>query len=550
MPRITRLRAFNFRSVGGEVEVAFPENMPLVLVGENNSGKSNLVRALDLVLGSSWPGSHEPDDNEFHGRDRGQPMWIAVDFSPADRFGRGFNRVLWRYDSTQVEPIFFRAYPGLQGYETSYVSNEDRTSCMCVTIEAERNLQYQLSYASKYTLLSRLMHRFHKALAEDEPTKAELLGLFQQVRLRFNAIQPFVDFTTMLQTHLGDFAENMQHRLEVDFEAYNPINFFQALRLQAVDGAERRTLAEMGTGEQQVLALSLAYAYASAFHEGILLVIEEPESHLHPLAQQWLAQRLRQIASDGLQLVITTHSAHFLDLMALAGVVLVRKAGGRTIVVQRTVAELVAKCVESGASADRTTEANILPFYTANATPEILEGFFARAVVLVEGRTESLALPILWRRLGFDHAKAGVAIIPVGGKGNLGKWRRLFEVYDIPTYIVFDNDSGHDPGGARRLDALAATMIPEERRAALVATSEWIIEDRFSVFGHDFESTMRQFFPRYTDLETEAQAEGVEAKPFIARWVAERLPLDTDTDGRRKLSSLVEMVRAWSSLPE
>lgn len=294
-----------------------------------------------------------------------------------------------------------------------------------------------------------------------------------------------------------------------------------------------------------MLALSLAYAYACAFHDGIVLAIEEPESHLHPLAQQWLAQRLRQLASDGLQLVITTHSAHFLDLTALPGLVLVKKNGGCTTVVQRTAPEIVSECVATGAPSERTTEENILSFYAASAVPEILEGFFARAVILVEGPTESLTMPILMRRMGFDHARSGVAVIPVGGKGNLGKWKRLFEAYAIPTYLVFDNDSRNDPGGARRLDALAAMTIPENRRLALVASTDWIIEDRFSVFGGNFESTMRQNFATYAALEAAAKAQGVESKPFTGRWVAERLPLDENTDGCRRLSHLVDMIRRW-----
>jgi putative ATP-dependent endonuclease of OLD family len=540
MATITRLRAYNFRSVGAEVEISFPERMPLVLVGENNCGKSNLVRALDLVLGQQWPGNHDPDDNEFHQRDRSQAMWVAVDFHPDDRFGRGFDRVVWRYDAASEPPILFRAFPGYGGHEDSYVSNEDRSTCTCITIEAERNLQYQLSYASKYTLMSRLMHRFHKVLSEDEATKTQLLELFRQVRERFNGIQPFVDFTEMLQTRLGDFAENMQHRLEVDFEAYNPVNFFQALRLHAVDGAERRTLAEMGTGEQQVLALSLAYAYATAFHEGIVLVVEEPESHLHPLAQQWLAKRLQQMAAEGLQLVITTHSAHFLDLTALPGIVLVRKDAGNTTVVQRTIAQLIESCVATGAPAARTTPGNILPFYAANAVPEILEGFFARAVVLVEGRTESLALPILWNRLGFDNAKSGVAVVAVGGKGNLGKWRRMFEAYDIPTYVIFDNDASDDASANKRMDALAAMLVPAERRPEFTNTTEWIVEQDFTVFGRDFERSMRQHFGDYAALEAEARHAGVDAKPFVARWVAERLPLGGD--GEAKLRSMVDRI--------
>lgn len=46
IPRIKRLHVFNYRSIGEEwVEIEFPRNHPLVLIGENNAGKSNILRA-------------------------------------------------------------------------------------------------------------------------------------------------------------------------------------------------------------------------------------------------------------------------------------------------------------------------------------------------------------------------------------------------------------------------------------------------------------------------------------------------------------------------
>lgn len=49
MARVTRLTIEGYRSIGSPVEIQFPQNQPVVLVGENNAGKSNLVKALQVV---------------------------------------------------------------------------------------------------------------------------------------------------------------------------------------------------------------------------------------------------------------------------------------------------------------------------------------------------------------------------------------------------------------------------------------------------------------------------------------------------------------------
>jgi len=43
-------------------------------------------------------------------------------------------------------------------------------------------------------------------------------------------------------------------------------------------------------------------------HPGDLLIIEEPESHLHPRAQTQIAITLARLVHAGVRLVITTHS--------------------------------------------------------------------------------------------------------------------------------------------------------------------------------------------------------------------------------------------------
>jgi len=547
MARIHKLTIEGYRSIGERIEITFPPGQPVVLVGENNAGKSNIERALELVLGPFWPGNHEPEDHEFFGRDPSRPIEIQIEFDPNDLLGSKYQRLVWRYNRSNQEPVYFRGIE-VSG-KKSRVGSQDRDTCMCILVEAERNLRYHISYASKWTFLSRLMHRFHEALTGNQAVRSDLEGLFKEIKQKFHEIPQFRDFVTGLQKELEDLVTSMPHRLQVDFEAYNPVNFFHALRLQAAERNEPRTLEEMGTGEQQVLMLAFAYAYAKAFHQGIVLVIEEPEAHLHPLAQQWLAQRLKSRCSEGLQVLITTHSPAFISVEGLEGLVLVYKENGSTRVRQLTRGELVRKCIDLGAPRERVTEDNILPFYAANATTELLSGFFARVVVLVEGPTETLALPVLLAKRGLQVEKEGIGIISVGGKGNLAKWYRLYTAYGIPCYIVFDNDESDDGDRRKRKDALTAVGLDQTVINELVREQGWIVEDRYTIFGIDFESTMRSHFADYSKLEEQAREQGMDSKPFIARWVAERLDPNSPDKGWKKVEEMVLKLRNLARSP-
>jgi len=541
MARIRKISIEGYRSIRERIEIEFPHGKPVVLVGENNAGKSNIVKALQLVLGPFWPGNYEPEDHEFFGRIRSHPIEINVEFDLGDLLGGKYKHLIWRYNPSAKEPVYFRGIHS-RGQD-GYVGNEDRDTCICVVVEADRNLAYHLSYSSKRTLLSRLMHRFHGELRGQETVHADLEGLFEQIKAKFHEVPAFKEFVEGLQHELGDLISTMKHQLQVDFEAYNPVNFFHALRLQAAEGGEPRTLEEMGTGEQQILALAFAYAYAKAFHGGLILVIEEPEAHLHPLAQQWLAGRLKSRCEEGLQVLITTHSPAFVSVEDLEGLVLVYKQNGATRVRQLRRQDLVTKCIEHGVPPERVTEDNILPFYAANATTDLLSGLFARVVMLVEGPTEVLALPYLLAKRGLQVDREGIAILNAGGKGNLAKWYRLYDAYGIPCYIIFDNDSEDDSKGTKRRDALRAVGIIEEEAEDLITADDWIVAPHYTIFGRDFETTMRRYFTEYASLEEEAKQFGVNSKQFIARWVAQRLNQDSEDEGWFKVEAMVEHLR-------
>ena len=494
MARVTELTIKGYRSIKDKTTIRFPENTPTVLVGENNTGKSNIVRALDLILGEWWPGNREPDDHEFWDRTPSSgPIEICTNIDGiTDKYNNPINCFQWSYDQSAPpdEKCKFHVITDTSEFR---IPSDIRDQCVCILVSADRRLSYQLSYSTKWTFLSKLMHKFHDHLTQDEDRVNRLKQEFERVKEIFKEVSEFGNFQSELSSQFQDMFTGMSYGLQIDFSAYDPSNYFHSLRLLPEEGGQSRTFEELGTGQEQLLALAFAHAYAKAFYGGIVLAIEEPEVHLHPLAQQWLAKKISQMANDGLQIVLTTHSPVFVDLLNLEGIVLVRKADGATNVKQLSADDLTKHCIKYGSDQSRTNANSIQPFYASNATQEILNGLFAKKVILVEGQTESLALPVYLTRVGLDVAKEGIAVVPVMGKGNLAKWWRFFTAYGVPTFLTFDNDAEEDRDGEKRKDALATIGIAEESEVEnIISLEDWYIGDSCCVFGRDFEQAVRR----------------------------------------------------------
>ncbi|PPD58558.1 ATP-dependent nuclease [Dehalogenimonas etheniformans] len=547
------LKIENYRSVGSQIALSYPEGFPLIVAGENNAGKSNIARALELMLGEAWP-TTEPEDHDFHNRDKELPISIGVDVEGVINTTAGgrSNEVAgftWNYPPLDSSGKTFRML-FRNGADNVYVSSETREQCTCILIDADRRLSYQLSYASKYTFLSKLMRKFHQSLTEDPERVRRLKEKFEETKSTFQEVAPFMAFTEELRRQVTEFSGNFEYGLQIDFSAYDPSNFFHALRVQPQQGDETLSFDELGTGQEQVLALSFAYAYASAFHGGggLTLIIEEPEAHLHPLAQKWVALKIYELARQGVQIVVTTHSPLFLNVLNLNGIALLRKHDGATQVTQLTSHDLSTYCNEHGAS--RATPENILAFYAAGATDEIMAGLFSRKIVLVEGPSEARALPIYFKKLGLECSKEGIAIIPVHGVGNIARWWRFFTAFGIPTYVIFDNDADDDLEHVKRsdiLDTLSVTNL--EIRTRLLNARTLICGARLAVFGGNFEQCLRTLFgEQYIDMERQGSLiyglSPTRAKPLVARYVAENISYEREDLRWNDLVQLKERIVA------
>ena len=78
MARLTQIIIENFRSISEPVVINFPSNMPVVFIGENNSGKTNIIRAIDLIFGEWHPKYKDFDDHDFFGRNQDGDIEIII----------------------------------------------------------------------------------------------------------------------------------------------------------------------------------------------------------------------------------------------------------------------------------------------------------------------------------------------------------------------------------------------------------------------------------------------------------------------------------------
>lgn len=168
-----------------------------------------------------------------------------------------------------------------------------------------------------------------------------------------------------------------------------------------------------------------------------LVMIEEPEAHLHAQLQQVFIRKILEIlpkAEDDFQtqLVVTTHSPH--------------------IIYESNFKPIRYFCRSIAANGIQCSDVkNLSTFYDDEeiATREFLQQyiklthcdlFFADAVVLVEGNVERLLLPLVIERFVPDLRSCHLTILEVGGAFAY-KFEKLVNFLSLAALVVTDLDS-------------------------------------------------------------------------------------------------------------
>src|SRR5438067_6439768 len=186
-----------------------------------------------------------------------------------------------------------------------------------------------------------------------------------------------------------------------------------------------------------------------------VLLIEEPELYLSPHAQRHLFRLLRTLAQRGNQILYSTHAPVFLSVDRIEDLALVRHSrdDGTTLFQPEPLEEAEAFRVLSEFDSDRA------------------ELFLARAVLLVEGRTEKMTFPLVFDALGVEPDKEGILILECGGKGNIPLFARICNACDVPYVVVHDRDAplGQRPVESERIVNEQIRDVAGKRRTVVLA---------------------------------------------------------------------------------
>lgn len=540
--KLKRVVIKNFRSIK-HLEFEFPESNLLVLVGPNNSGKSNIIRAINLICGEDWVSSERLQDYDFYLRDKSKEIRIELIFD------NGSSAI---FSSSSRWPEYRDVLGNLIRDQNI---KEDFPSTY---LGADRAFDRHISFYD-WSLLGKIRKTFHKR-AYNLSDKLE--ERFNEIVDLFDQVPGFSEF----KKDFGKFFEELQAdvplKMSIDFKPFTPSNYFKTMHILASDPNQNRRdidLDELGEGTRNLILLALLRSYAvnlRQYGEEIrgILALEEPEIYLHPQAQRNLFRILREIVSTGLQVIISTHSNNFVDTEFFDSIGLVRKVDDpenkgcqHTTLTLVSKAELVEHCYRTGVPEGKATIENITEYYKSTSNYRLNEAFFARFLILVEGETEELALPEYLAAVGLNCDQKGVSVIAVQGKNQIPKYWRLFGKFKIPMLVVFDNDDdGVDAKGSdnqkRKSNKNLASCFGLQLEQILhgkawdVVTSENEPATPIVILGKEFETAVKQDYentrtertPTYEKIEEEAHniikpVSKNQAKGLIARYIARRI---------------------------
>lgn len=424
-----------------------------VLIGENNSGKTSILKALQLCLRDLGPRRRAIFDTfDFHLKDdcsepsAADAICITLTFSEMelDEWDQQLIVKLNQQRILQVDP----------GSGLSHV----RLRVMCWFDPTDREIKQDWHFLTPTGDALTNIAEFALVVVQNEVSYYYLAAV-RDAAQHFDAKGPYwrpflkdsqlpADKKADIEAKLKDIndlvvashasfdqARNSLQKVQefvplaagdvVSIEAV-PGRMFDLLAkaqiyLGAVTGA-KIPVGRHGEGTQSLAVLMLFSAFLDVWRRGSPVVaLEEPEAHLHPSAVRTLWSTVHGIPG---QKIVSTHSGDLLSAVPAASLRrLAKTADGIKVF----------RLKKDTLSRDEERQFN---FHIRMARGELL---FARCWLLVEGETEVILITELARHLGINLEQCGVRCVPHRHAG-IALFLKVATDLGICWCVLADND--------------------------------------------------------------------------------------------------------------
>ena len=396
----------------------------VVFVGDNNTGKSTVLEAIDLVLGPERLHRPSPiDEHDFYageyiGTDEA-PLSIKVEVVVVDlsdeqilHFG---NHIEWW--NTETNSLLQEPPPeetdkldvihALRlGFEGKYDTEEDSFigQTFFMSPEGDEGVKDVFRTRDKRLcgfLFLRTLRTGSRALSLERGSLLDIILRLQEMRLNIweDVLGELRELAVAENEELGistilqevqksvrkfvpaEWAENPHIKVSNLTREHlrKTLTVFMGTGEKTSAGTEYAApFSHQGTGTINTLVLALL-AMIAELKQNVIFAMEEPEIAIPPHTQRRIVDSIRDMAA---QAIFTSHSPYVLDEFAPENLIILKRENGTL----------------------ESTAATLPPAVKAKTYREELrtrfcECLLARRVLIVEGRTEYDAIPTVARRL-------------------------------------------------------------------------------------------------------------------------------------------------------
>lgn len=438
---LLNLKLWNFRRYGSEGEldlkvpdlsVDFKEGLNL-LTGENDSGKTAIVDAIKTVLKTSSNDWIKLNDDDFYNDTNELRIELCI---------KGFIASEAKHFTEYLTPNF-REKDAVSELHLSFTASKSEGKIKSSDVRAGIGDGKILPADAREYLKVTYLRPLRDAKAELIPKRnSRLSQIFAEHRAfkdrdDHTLLNIYKDFNEAIESYFegkdikGNLLADDQYGKELKKSIDNTIgNFFEATKSTqlSTSSAQMKRILEslelsftnsvnpgLGSLNRLFMASELVHLNKEDWTGLRLGLIEEIEAHLHPQVQLKVIRSLLKIEKT--QLILTTHSPNLASKVPLENQIICRN-----------------NCAFP--MGDKYTNLTKAQYVFLDKFLDVTRSsmFFAKGLILVEGWSEELLIPVIADRIGFNLIDNEVTVINVS---NLG-----FESY----YTVFSRKDGRSMG--------------------------------------------------------------------------------------------------------